>query len=274
MSQRKIDSEIFRDKWFFKLSSDAKLLFIYLITNCDHAGIIEFNPELAAFETKIKGLAKGYETLMKELESRLITVTEDDLYIVGFVQFQVCKVLNPNVKYHNSVIKRQEEFGNPYLRVKKPLVKGTLKNKNINISNKHIDNSKEIVEGVQGEKEESQENIQEIKFPEFWKCYPKRKGKKVGKVNSLKMFKRIKEHELDRVIANAINYGIGNELPKDPERFLKDDFWKDWDKPSELSKPTFTTPNSSRVNSEQAKTHQQERTVPDMWKSALVENKD
>lgn len=231
MSQRKIDSEIFRDKWFFKLSSDAKLLFIYLITNCDHAGIIEFNPELAAFETKIKGLSKGYETLMKELESRLITVTEDDLYIVGFVQFQVCKVLNPNVKYHNSVIKRQEEFGNPYLRVKKPLVKGTLKNKNININiNKNINIEKEATE------------LAESKFIKFWEVYPMRNGKKLNRKDALEKFLKIKPLEHDRVIASAKNLAMSGEMPPDAFRWLRDAKYKDWDKPAE---PSSYTPKNS-----------------------------
>ena len=71
------------------------------------------------------------------------------------------------------------------------------------------------------------------KFQEFWSVYPKRNGKKVGKKATLDNFKKIPVEELDRVIRNAKNYGIKNDYAKDPERFLKKDFWKDWDEPPE-----------------------------------------
>lgn len=69
------------------------------------------------------------------------------------------------------------------------------------------------------------------KFLKFWEYYPKRNGKKVGKQTAGRIFKKIPAEELDRVIRNAINYGKTTDLPKDPERFLKNDFWKDWDQP-------------------------------------------
>jgi len=32
-------------------------------------------------------------------------------------------------------------------------------------------------------------------------------------------------------LTNTQNYGVNNEYAKDPERFLKNEFWKDWDTP-------------------------------------------
>jgi len=79
--------------------------------------------------------------------------------------------------------------------------------------------------------EDSKEYI--TAFDKFWNIYPKRKGKKVGKQNAFKNFKKIPIESLPRVIKNAGNYGINNDYAKDPERFLKNDFWKDWDEPPE-----------------------------------------
>ena len=59
MAKRFIDTGMFDDSWFMHLSSDSKLTFIYLITNCDHAGIIDLNVSLMEFKTKIKGLEKS-----------------------------------------------------------------------------------------------------------------------------------------------------------------------------------------------------------------------
>lgn len=73
------------------------------------------------------------------------------------------------------------------------------------------------------------------KFQEFWLSYPKRKGKIVGKKSAYERWLKMPKSELDRIIRNAKNYGIKNDLPKDPERFLKDDFWNDWDSPVNTS---------------------------------------
>jgi hypothetical protein len=75
--------------------------------------------------------------------------------------------------------------------------------------------------------------IKEKKFELFWEVYPKRNGKKVGKVTTTQLFMKFSLKDIDRLIANAKNYGLGNDYPKDPERFLKKDFWKEWDTPQE-----------------------------------------
>lgn len=74
-------------------------------------------------------------------------------------------------------------------------------------------------------------------FSAFWSIYPKRRGKIVGKQKAREYFGRLDPDDLPKVIANAKNYGINNDLPKDPERFLKNDFWRDWDTPQEADKP-------------------------------------
>jgi len=74
-------------------------------------------------------------------------------------------------------------------------------------------------------------------FETFWETYPLRRGKKVGRKKSFEMFQRIPLQDLERVVRNAKNYGINNSLPKDPERFLKDDFWQDWDEPAKKTDP-------------------------------------
>ena len=75
-------------------------------------------------------------------------------------------------------------------------------------------------------------------FERWWKIYPKRNGRRVGKKNAALQFEKIPESEWQELKQATENYAKEcNGLPKDAERFLKKDFWKDFIKPSESTKP-------------------------------------
>ncbi|MHA1169209.1 MAG: DUF7833 domain-containing protein [Candidatus Hodarchaeales archaeon] len=64
MPKRFTETEKWKDPWFRKLNAKEKLLFIYLIENCDVAGFIEIEFDLVGFQTGLKseeipGLIKG-----------------------------------------------------------------------------------------------------------------------------------------------------------------------------------------------------------------------
>jgi len=69
-------------------------------------------------------------------------------------------------------------------------------------------------------------------FDEFWKEYPRRNGVRVGKVATLALFKRIPKADWAKVIIAAIHYSTSKQATegfvRDPERFLKKDYWRDW----------------------------------------------
>ena len=73
--------------------------------------------------------------------------------------------------------------------------------------------------------------LKEKYFNHFWDAYPSRNGKKAGKQEAKDKFFTLKESDYQEIIQNAKNYGINNEYPKDPARFLKNNFWKDWSTP-------------------------------------------
>jgi len=54
--------------WIYQ--RDAKLLWVYFITKCDHAGILKLNVKLCKVQTDIKDLS----AIIKELGNRLVTV--------------------------------------------------------------------------------------------------------------------------------------------------------------------------------------------------------
>lgn len=110
MAKRFIDTGIFNDSWFMGLSVSNKLFFIYLITNCDHAGIIDLNIKLAEFQTGIKGLANSLLTVIKEFDNRLIRLSDNYYFIPKFIKYQYPNGLSNNVKAQLSVINKLKEF--------------------------------------------------------------------------------------------------------------------------------------------------------------------
>jgi uncharacterized phage protein (TIGR02220 family) len=110
MGKRFIDTELFDDSWFMDLSVNNKLFFVYLITNCDHAGIIDLNIKLAEFKTGIKGLSENFEEIKNEFGDRLLSLRDNYFFIPKFIKYQYPHGLNENVKAQKSVIKRLSEF--------------------------------------------------------------------------------------------------------------------------------------------------------------------
>ena len=58
MSKRFIDTGLFDDPWFMDLSKEAKILWMYFITKCDHAGLLHLNNKLCIVQTGTKDLDK------------------------------------------------------------------------------------------------------------------------------------------------------------------------------------------------------------------------
>jgi len=100
MAKRFIDTEIFNDKWFMSLSKDSKLFWIYLMTNCNHAGIIELNEPLIKLQTDIRDLQR----VIKGLGNRLVTLKNDYYFIPKFLMYQYNGFPNSNVRAQQSAI--------------------------------------------------------------------------------------------------------------------------------------------------------------------------
>ena len=71
-------------------------------------------------------------------------------------------------------------------------------------------------------------------FDQFWVAYPTRKGRKRGRAAAAKLFAKLPEPAQLEVIEAAGNYaretgeGPNDIPPRDAERFLKNEFWKDY----------------------------------------------
>ena len=77
-------------------------------------------------------------------------------------------------------------------------------------------------------------------FERWWKIYPKRNGRVVGKQKTYPLFNRILKSDYQDLKKATINYSK-QEYIKDPERFLKDGLWRDFveDTETQSEKPTI-----------------------------------
>jgi len=122
MAKRFIDTKIWDKAWFRKLSTKNKLVWIYLLGKCDHAGIWDADFELAEF---IIGDTVTYEELPDVIKDKMQYIKgEDQYFIPSFIDFQY-GTLKEHSKPHMSVIKRLNDKG--LLRVSNKI--DTLKDK-------------------------------------------------------------------------------------------------------------------------------------------------
>jgi hypothetical protein len=69
-------------------------------------------------------------------------------------------------------------------------------------------------------------------FEQFWKAYPKRRGKRVGKSAALRLYLKLKPIEQCEAYDAAQHYGnsqgVKEGFARDASRFLASNYWRDW----------------------------------------------
>ena len=123
MAKRFTDSAKFSDIWYRKLTILQKVIWEYLLAECNHAGILEnFDLEMMSFKI-------GADVTMQDLDvfsDRIKFIKDDVLFIPKFIEFQY-GTLNPQSKVHQSVLKELKRYSidtlsiellNPIHRVK------------------------------------------------------------------------------------------------------------------------------------------------------------
>ena len=98
MAKRFTDTDKWRKGWFCKLSPEMKLFWIYILDNCDSAGIWDINFELAEFQI---GLKLDIDKIHQIFKKQVIEVNNSKWFILDFIDFQYkCSIddLNPQNK--------------------------------------------------------------------------------------------------------------------------------------------------------------------------------
>ncbi|PIQ86413.1 MAG: hypothetical protein COV74_04965 [Candidatus Omnitrophica bacterium CG11_big_fil_rev_8_21_14_0_20_45_26] len=101
-------------------------------------------------------------------------------------------------------------------------------------------------------------------FEDFWEAYPSRNGKKILKKQTFLLFKRLKEEEIPDLMTAVHNYSKTDRFPKDPPRFFKDNFWREW------LTPERTPENKSVIETPDRTTQKPFASLPDKGFKNLV----
>jgi hypothetical protein len=97
MAKRFTATEKWIDPWFCGLTALDKLFWVYLLDNCDHAGIWQVNWPLVGFHIK------DYVFNKEVFKGRIFELKEQKWFIPKFIVFQYGE-LNPENRAHLSVI--------------------------------------------------------------------------------------------------------------------------------------------------------------------------
>lgn len=132
--------------------------------------------------------------------------------------FNKCRVLtSKSIQMRHFIAKR---------RIERALVEG-----------EHLLVTDGDIEDAMEEQKKAIENTDKDKthkepFERFWKAYPARNGKKLERKETYKLYCKIKITELPLVDKAVKNYARSESaregFARDPKRFFKNDFWRDW----------------------------------------------
>lgn len=152
MAKRLTDTEKWKDDWYISLSNDSKIVWQWLLDNCNHAGICKRSIGLLNMMCKVNYTE---EQMISEMFDRVLVVN-NLWFIPKFIKFQYTTLLSGKpavisvVKelFNNDCIKYiPEYFGNDYLIVSK-----SFENHCKMIKDKDTDRDKDMVnKGGMGE---------------------------------------------------------------------------------------------------------------------------
>ena len=186
MANRFTDTEKWKKRWFRTLKPEHKIFWVYLLDNCDHAGIWEVDFELASF---MIGVDLNESEIKQAFAKQFVEVDGGKRWFIkDFIKFQYkCEIdkLNPDSKIHASVLKALIDHGidlnelgikphnddnqtlgealaNPIERVSKPL-RNPLKRVKDKDKDRDKDKDKDKDKGGDKDKESCSKEQQELK---------------------------------------------------------------------------------------------------------------
>lgn len=107
MAKRFTDTDKWKRSWWIDLPTKAKLSWIYLVDNCDHAGIWLANYSLASFQLGFKLTEKDISFW---LDGKIVKLDDDKIFLPSFIEFQYGQ-LRENNSVHVSVANALRKCG-------------------------------------------------------------------------------------------------------------------------------------------------------------------
>ena len=205
MSKRFVDTEMFSDDWFMDLSKDGKIMWFYLITMCDHAGILKLNEKLCKFHTGISDPL----SVIEQLGNRIVSVKDHLFFIPKFIEFQYPNFPNSKVRQQESavaILKKHGLFINGIITLPEDLLES-------------YDSDSGILKGGVGEPELN------IPFETFWNLY----GKKEDRIKCEGKWKRLTDGDRKACIEAVPTYVKSTpdtQYRKNPATYLNNKSWE------------------------------------------------
>ena len=112
------DNKLYEKPWFRRLNPKMKCLWEWLRLHCDHAGVIEFDAELASFQIGAEVTIQDLKSLKNQIE----ILENGKIWIKGFIEFQYGELrqnYNPHKPAWRSIKKHELDS-----RLKQDLGKG------------------------------------------------------------------------------------------------------------------------------------------------------
>jgi len=197
------------------LEAPYKALWIYLLCECDHAGV--WTVELDVAQLRM-GMKLDTEKALEKMGGAVVPIDGGaKWFLPDFVAFQY-GTLNPANRVHESVLAILSKYG---------------------IDPNDLSKNKPLTSPLQGAKDKDRDmDIQERKerakvheaelwpsFTDFWQAYGKSRGKPVA----LQLWAKIHQADREAIMAALPAYTAANEKQYrlDPERYLRRRAWED-----------------------------------------------
>ena len=229
MAKRQIDGEMFKDDWFWNLSPQQKLLWIYAITNADCAGIVSLNPSIL---TPVLGW-KIKDSEVKAVAIKMTMLRHSTFIINNFIMYQH-GYLGGKSKMLIGVKSALFKYGMDFCIESQMVLCNNKKLDRVSIPLVDtLSKGIEIEDKVEVEVEEKRGSGGEtfLDFDAAWSLYPK----KLGRGKAIKIFNATVKTDDDftnvkKAIENYKNYTVTNNLE---EKYIKHGStffgeWKDW----------------------------------------------
>ena len=106
MAKRMTDTDKWKKRFLKDLNYANKLLWLYMLDDCNHAGIWDIDLEVASIRI---GLDVDIDDLKKFQDKIVIFDNDEKVFIPDFIEFQYGE-LNPNSNVHKSVIALLDKY--------------------------------------------------------------------------------------------------------------------------------------------------------------------
>jgi hypothetical protein len=236
VAKRFTATEKWKDAWFQDLPAKYKLFWLYLLDECDAAGVWKPNIGLAVYQI---GESFEQSELIRILKERIQVLDNGYWFIPKFIEFQY-GTLSDQSKPHQSVIRILSKHGI------QTNCKGihTIKEK-----------EKEKEEDKEKEKDATKEYLEES-FRLFWDKY----DKKVDRDKSFKRWVKISNEDHVKIMQHLQKYiplTPDKTFRKDPSTYLNNQSWenevvtalpKGQNAPVVYKTPEFKTNNHESLN--------------------------